>query len=228
MNEESGNVVHDSSQSGFHGEIHDVDHVTYKQKILRRGSTGALGFNLFEVAASIAECFVSDAVAGDFFRKLAGNEKSCTIAFWFEPTAIRNFNWMYAYPTDALWGKSNYRCTTIGAHSRGGQILAESPSDVNTVNSDEALLDMLNKNHFVVWRKDAVTGKYTLTVNDITSTVSGESSPETVGTGFYFPMSAGFDNYGLRGYMSDMSVFDYVLSDVQIADLYNKGTLSDI
>ena len=223
MSEESGNVVTDLSPSGFDGEIRHTENITYRQEIIRKGSAGALGFNTGTNGSSgTAECFVSDATAGDFFRKLAGNGKSCTIAFWCKPVSSKQYTYLAAYMLNSTMGYNNYRFIAYN----GDKLLAQSPNNDNQVASTNSFTEMINQSNFIVWRKDAVAQTYTLTVNGVSKTVSGEASPEAAGQGFYFPMSDGYSSYGLRGYMSDMSVFDYALSDAQITDLYNKGKLA--
>ena len=223
MSEESGNVVFDSSESKFHGEIRHTGSIAYSQEKIRKGSTGALGFNTGTNGSSgLAECFVSDSVAGDFFRKLAGNEKSCTIAFWCKPVSSKQYTYLAAYMLNSAMGYNNYRLIAYN----GDELRAQSPNNDNQVTSTNSFNEMINQSNFIVWRKDAVAQTYTLIVNGVSKTVSGEASPEAAGQGFYFPVSDGYSSYGLCGYISDMSVFDYALSDTQIADLYNKGRLA--
>lgn len=220
MSETAGSVLNDSSLSGFEGEIQETSAISYKADPLRKGSQGSMGFNIASNWTT-AQCYVSDAVAGDTFKKLAASESSCTIAFWLKPESPRTYNWLAAYVLDKDSGTANYRVMAYNSYN----IVGQSPHNQNQVISNETLGQMLGKNQFIVWRKDAATNTYSLTVNGVTNTVSG-NSVDPVGDGrFYFPMSAGYSSFGLRGYMSDMSVFDYALTDSQIANLYQKGRI---
>jgi hypothetical protein len=44
---------------------------------------------------------------------------------------------------------------------------------------------------------------------------------EDAGDGFHFPVGYGYQSFGVIGWMSDMSVFNYALSDAQISNLYD-------
>lgn len=117
-------------------------------------------------------------------------------------------------------GYNNFRLIAYG----NDPLLAHSPESENQTFS-ENFGQMVGKSNFIVWRKNADENTYSLTVNGVVNTVHGESSPEQVGEGFFFPMSNDYSSYGLRGYMSDMSVFDYALTDAQIANLYSNGMI---
>lgn len=222
MNEADGTVLKDYSLSGIDGEIVGPStDLTRRGSILRRGSLGSLRFGGYNGGAY--ECSVSDQVAGDLFQKLAGQNKSCTIAFWFLQRDVNEYNWLFAYATNSLFGHSNYRM--IGYDHQNGNFNVESPSSSNVLATSN-LNGVVNIAHFVVWRKNHINGTYSLTVDGITQTVAGNASPETMGEGFRFPASYGNSNYILHGEMSDMSVFDYALTDTAISDLYSKGLIN--
>lgn len=222
MDEPSGSVVNDSSPSQFHGSIIQPEAVEYQNAVIRKCSKGALGFGIKSgTYFAAAECVVSDAVAGDVFRRLAGTDRSCTIAFWFKPNGTKTYNYPYGYLTNSAMGYNNYRMFAVN----GDPLQAQTAANTNTIHSNESLASMIGKTQFIVWRKNAATQTYTLYINGEFKSINGADSVEDAGDGFHFPVGYGYQSYGVVGWMSDMSVFNYALSDAQISNLYDLGKL---
>lgn len=203
--------VLDHSGNGLHGTLTDTPRVTLRGVPLRRGHAGAMGFCVDSLGTARVTA-PSDAR----IQSLMDAGKSGTIAFWAKRTAWSTYNFVVALWDNPFSGSARYRVY-------GGGFTFETPQNANRVASVGA--DVLDEVFFVVARKNAGESKCDLFVNGTWYSFSkGWTDPARSGTNaLQFPATGGWNYYGMRGYLSDMALFDRALTNAEVEKLYALG-----
>lgn len=213
LDDEVNGPVQDHSGNGLHGSLTEPARVTFRGPPLRMGHPGAMGFCV--ASAGLARV---NAPSNTAISELMQPGKSATIAMYVHRTAFTNYNFILAFFTDAFRGYAKYRIYTqsfiFEARDKANQVVATGTN-------------LLNETYFVVARKNVNNSKYDLFVNGVWfASAMPFTQPSLAGGGpLQFPGSASWNYYGMRGYMSDVALFERALTDDEIEQLYSLGAL---
>lgn len=213
LDDEASGPVQDHSVNGLHGSLTDPERVTFRGPPLRKGHPGAMGFCVASAGIARVDAPSNTAISG-----LMQPGNSATISMYVHRTAFTTFNFTLAFFTNAGYGNAKYRI-----YSR--DFIFEARDNANQVASTG--MNLLNETYFVVARKDVNNSKYDLFVNGVWfASAMPFTQPSLAGGGpLQFPGSAFWNYYGMRGYMSDVALFDRALTDAEIGQLYLLGAL---
>lgn len=211
FNETSGTVVNDLSESGYHGNIvNGIAGITYSGDILRNGSSGSMGFGINAPTISHAS------FSNDYTKvsELMGNEGASTICGWFKRTANTTYNIMLATYSHPSRGWSRYRITNNHFESRDNNNRVTVPNySIGSI-------------YFFAWVKDNELEVAKVYMNGSYYYSSGWSqSTQTATYPLQIPGTGSWDYYPTRGYISDIAMFDYALSDEEIEQMYSLGKI---
>lgn len=210
FNETSGTVVNDLSESGYHGNIvNGIEGITYSGDILRNGSSGAMGFGID--APTISHSSFNHSYTK--VSELMGNEGASTICGWLKRTANTTYNTMlakYEYPSG---GQARYRIM----HNN-----FESPENTNRVTVPNYDIGSI---YFFAWVKDNDLEVAKVYTNGSYYYSVWVRSTRTAAHPLQIPGTGSWNYYPMRGYISDIAMFDYALSDEEIEQMYSLGKI---
>ena len=205
LDEASGSVANGGGLDATNGVF--GSNVTYRGMVLRKGHAGAAGFAV--PAEAVSKVTVS---APASLRNLTLG--SFTWFVWVHPTANTSYNWIFANWIAAGSGTANMRANRSGF---------EFPHNTRGIGYGLGL----NTTYFIAVVYNINAGTYKAYINGTWVNGTYSSPPTSVdnSSSFEFPAAGGWDYYGMRGYLSDLTFFDKALSDTEVEGLYTLGSL---
>lgn len=204
-------VVEDISGNGNHGTMFGTNYLVGDP--LNGGNTQSIGFNI--PTTGVTRTQVPYTNSGDLLSKLAAPGRSFTIMLWMKQTSLTEYNYAIAAHYNPTSGDAAYRMYSGGAW--------EAPANANRVG-----IQLSGTGHliFTAYVKDHVNQTYRAFKNGqwYTSSMAytdGNSFPAT--WPLEFPGCGGYSHYPIRGYMSDVAIFNQALPDATIETLYDIG-----
>lgn len=200
------NLVHVTDNQGTFGG----GGITYRQKVLREGHAGAIGFDVDTPGS--AQVYVNGGITTDFQQLPLTSHAWCC---WVHKTDNTTYNSLFANWNDPVSGTADFRVIS------GMYQFPENDKSITVpgLNTD------VDTTMFIAVVYDTVAGTYRCFVNG-TWTTGAYIAPEGLrynSTTFQFPGSATYDYYGIRGYMSDLVFWKYAPTESYIERLYAKG-----
>jgi hypothetical protein len=211
MDEASGTVAMDHSGNNYDG-VYTRGLPDYNQDPLAPGLGPSMGFSIN--GSSITRMEIPLAQAGDKFSHLAVDHRPFTIIGWFKQTATTTYNIVLNAWTNPGAGYSAYRIISKRSF--------QSPDNLNVISTPDTDLGEVV---FFAWVKDPLDGKYKVFQNGEWYDNGQQYSSHGIASTYpiMIPGAADYNYYPLRGYFSDFAIFDKVVSDHDIEQLYQLG-----